>query len=224
MAARPLRSMTPFWLAPVLLGIATLFGSASAAAAPPPEVDDEGAYRPEYERRRDFTIGASAGALLGSATGYPNEAAKIGNPQFVADPGPGVGYHYTVWLGGALRDWFTFALGIDALAYERKGFAVAGSGFVFRVEFFPFFDALDIGPDLGAFGSFGLGGLTIKEGDATRADGGAMSLVGLGAFYEPIRFGGFSAGPQLEYQRLFSQTLEMQAVTLGFRLAFYAGP
>lgn len=217
---RAARSYT-FLLGRVAAALLLVSGAAGAQGSAP---DDEGAYVPKTERRGDFTLGASAGLLVGNATGYPNEVGKIDNSAYVADPGPGVGYHYTVWLGGALRDWFTFALGLDGLSYQRRGMDVAGTGFVFRVEVFPLFDAFPQGRDLGLYGSVGLGGLTIKEGSETRADGGAMSLVGLGAFYEPLRFGSFSAGPTVEYQQLFSQTVNMQSATAGMRLAFYAAP
>jgi hypothetical protein len=131
----------------------------------------------------------------------------------------------TLWLGGALRDWFTFALGIGSIGFEKKPRKATGGVFLFRTELFPFFDAFPAGQDLGFFAQFGLGGLTIENSDKdTKGDGGAISYLGFGAFYEPIRFGIFSAGPTIEYSHFYSQSLNGYGASAGFRLVLYTGP
>ncbi len=195
-----------------------------SAQAQPAEKDDEGSYTPEYERRSDVAAGVSLSIAAASASGYPNEAGKLDNPAFVADPGVGVGSYYAVWIGGALRDWFTFGLGLAGFGYEANGLQATGSGFIVRVETFPMFYAFEEGRDIGVYGTFGLGPAKIKDDDRDRADGGAVSIVGFGVFYEPLRFGSFSAGPTVEYTRIFSQSMDMQSASAGFRLAVYAGP
>ncbi|MCA9592442.1 MAG: hypothetical protein KC776_04000 [Myxococcales bacterium] len=195
--------------------------AASAAAA---DTADETNYQPGAVRRSDFTAGISLGLVAASTYGYPNEAGKLDNPAYVADTGVGLGSASAIWLGGALRDWFSFGLGITSLAYKAKGLDAQAGGFIVRIETFPFFDVADFGQDLGLYGMFGLGGMTLKEGDETRADGGALSLVTVGALWEPVRFGSFNFGPSLDYTHLFSQTLESQYVTLSARLVFYGGP
>lgn len=210
-----------------LLGLAAalfLVLFASGVHAQPTERDDEGDYQPEYERRSDFFAGATLGIGVMSARGYPNEAGQLNNPDFVADPGIGPGSHYAVWLGVAFRDWLSFGMGLNGLGYSAKDLEASGGGFIVRVEAFPMFYAFEEGRDIGLYGVFGLGTMKIKDGDTDRADGGALSIVGFGAFYEPLRFGNFSAGPTVEYTRFFSQSLELQSASAGFRLAFYGGP
>ena len=74
------------------------------------ENDWEGDYGQTAERRSDFTAGVSFGLFTGAAYGYPNKAGKIDDDRYVADTGVGFGTAQTLWLGGALRDWFTFAI------------------------------------------------------------------------------------------------------------------
>jgi hypothetical protein len=197
---------------------------ASSAMAQPAERDDEADYQPTYERRSDFFAGATLGLGVMSARGYPNEAGKLNNPDFVADPGLGAGSHYAVWLGVAFRDWLSFGMGFNGLGYKARDLEAGGGGFIVRVEAFPMFYAFEQGRDIGLYGVFGLGSMTIKDGDSDKADGGALSIVGFGAFYEPLRFGIFSAGPSVEYTRMYSQSLELQSASVGFRLALYTGP
>src|SRR5687768_12644109 len=71
----------------------------------------DGGYGLSAKRRSDVTLGASAGYGLGSGLGYPNEVGQIDNPAFETTTGVGTGGGATFWFGGALRDWFTFAIG-----------------------------------------------------------------------------------------------------------------
>jgi hypothetical protein len=223
---------------PVLALVLGVCRSQAAAAPPEPEAgartqpaeaDDaeqpwDGGYDLAATRRSDFTIGASLGLSLGSGYGTPNEADAIDNPAWVADTGVGLGSSFDVWLGGALRDWFTFGLGITGFGFEGSGKQLSGGGFIFRVEAFPFFGQAPELADVGAFASFGLGSATIEEDGDEVAEGGAVSIVRFGAFWEPWRFGGFAAGPSVEYAHVFSQSLRAYAASAGFRAAFYAGP
>jgi hypothetical protein len=202
---------------------------AQAAEGGPPEADDagdgwDGGFDTAATRRADFTLGASLGLLIGSGYGYPNESGAIGDPARVADTGVALGSSFDVWLGGALRDWFTFGLGITGFGFEGSGKQLSGGGFVFRLEAFPFFGQSAALSDLGAFASFGLGTATIEADGEEVAEGGAISIVAFGAFWEAWRFGGFAAGPSLEYTHLFSQSLRAYGASAGFRVAFYAGP
>jgi hypothetical protein len=212
--------MKPASLASVLAVLCCSLPALAAEAEP----EWDGDYKTVATRRSDFSFGASAGLMAGTAYGYPNEADAIGNPARVGDTGIGAGSAFELWLGGALRDWFNFGLGVTGFGFEATDGTLEGGGFVVRVEFFPFFGQGKALDDVGAFGSFGLGGATISEGDEQRADGGAVSIIGLGAFWEPWRFGSFAAGPSIEYRHVFSRTLTLYGATAGIRLAFYAGP
>lgn len=197
---------------------------ATAQTALGVENDWEGNYGTTAERRSDFTAGLSVGALAGAAYGYPNEARKVGNDRYVADTGVGVGTAQTLWIGGALRDWFTFAVGYWNVGYSANDLDASGFGVLFRVETFPLFAHGGVWRDAGLYADFGLGGVTLKSGDEKRADGGALSILGLGAFWEPVRFGIFSFGPNVEVMHVYSQTLTMSSATLGARLVLYTGP
>lgn len=228
-------------LAP-LVCVAAVFSARAALAAPeiepkpaePPPVEPptadapSGAWDGDYgvvaKRRSDFTFGVSAGLAAGSGYGYPNEVAAIDNPAFVSDTGVALGSALELWLGGALRDWFTFGVGVTSFGVEGNGRLLAGGGFIFRIETFPFFAEGGELQDVGAFASFGLGGAKIEEDGEETADGGAVSIVSFGAFWEPWHFGSFAAGPVASYTHMFSQSLTYYAATGGIRLAFYAGP
>jgi hypothetical protein len=194
----------------------------------PPEADEsggwDGGYHVKATRRSDFMLGGSAGLTLGNGYGYPNEVDKIDNPAYVADTGAAFGTTFDLWLGGALRDWLNFGLGVKSFGIEGSDQQLSGFGFIFRIEAFPFFAEDDKLQDVGMLASFGLGGAQIERDGDQVADGGAVSIVGFGAFWEPWRFGGFAAGPSIDYSHLFSQSLYSYAVTGGIRLAFYAGP
>lgn len=209
-----------------VLGLAICLG-ASVANAEPTNKDAQwsGDYDVKSVRRSDFTAGVSLGLMAATAYGYPNEAEKIDNPRYVEDTGPAFGSMTTIWLGGALRDWFTFALGVGSIGFEKKPRKATGGVFLFRTEVFPLFDAFPQGKDLGFFAQFGLGGMTIENSDGDKkADGGAISYMGFGTFYEPIRFGIFSAGPTLEYSHFYSQSISGYGASAGFRLVLYTRP
>ncbi|MBK7585598.1 MAG: hypothetical protein IPI67_36115 [Myxococcales bacterium] len=197
-------------------------GTAPLAAAV--ENDWDGDFGQKAERRSDFTAGVSFGLFAANAYGYPNEARKIGNDAYVADTGLGVGTARTYWIGGALRDWFTFGVGYWDVGYSAKTLDASGFGVVFRVETFPFWAYGGKWRDAGVQANFGIGGMKLEEGADKRADGGALSIVGLGAFWEPVRFSIFSFGPNIEYTHLFSRTLSLYGTTVGARLVLYTRP
>jgi hypothetical protein len=123
----------------------------------------DGDYDVVATRRSDFTIGGTLGLLAGSAYGYPNEVDAIDDPAYVADTGVGLGTSFDVWLGGALRDWFTFGVGITGCGFEGAGKQLGGGGFVFRLEAFPFFAEGGKLEDVALFASLGLGSAVIED-------------------------------------------------------------
>jgi hypothetical protein len=161
---------------------------------------------------------------LGRSYGYPNEAEKIDRAAYKSDTGLGIGYGYVLWLGGALTDWFTVAVGLSSGQLLGNGLQAAAGGFVFHLELFPLFYAGKAGQDLAVLLDFGAGNLQILKDSNKLADGGSMSIIGLGACYEPLRFWHFSAGPTLEGTYFFSRSGRDLSLVAGFRLAFYGGP
>lgn len=198
-------------------------GAASALEGMQNASTDEN-YVAKSTRRSEFTAGISYGFLVASGYGYPNSAGKIDNDAYVADTGQALGGLNQIWIGGALRDWLTFGFGIMGLSYKGNGYDVLGNGFVFRTEVFPFFEYGGAWRDIGASAAFGLGGLTMKKNGETKGDGGSMSVVEIGTFWEPVRFSIFSFGPALEYTHLFSRSAHLYGATLSARLVLYTGP
>jgi len=183
-----------------------------------------GDYAQHNTRRSDFTAGVTLGLVAGAVVGYPNEIGKLGNPDYRAATGAAFGSGTLIWLGGALRDWLTLGVGASFLEMKGGDLQASGGGALFRIEAYPLFYQGGPWRDLGFVGNFGIGGMKLSEGSDTRADGGSMSLVGAGAFWEGLRAGHFAFGPGLEYQRLFSQSLHVDAALVSFRVAVYGGP
>ncbi len=175
-------------------------------------------------RRWDFTLGASGGLNLGRARGYPNEVDKIGDRDYRADTKNAVGAGGALWAGVTFTDWLTFALGAATIELASGDLSASGGGFLARVETFPLFYSGGAWRDLGVSANFGLGFLKIEGDGEEKADGGSMSLVGVGVFHEPLRLGHFVLGPMVEYTHLFSKSANAGSTVLGARLALYTGP
>jgi hypothetical protein len=175
-------------------------------------------------RRSDLTLGVGAGLDVGRARGYPNEIDKIDNRDYKADTRNTLGGGGSVWLGVAFTDWLTFALGASSINLASSDLTGSGTGFMFRLEAFPLFSQGGAFRDLGIFGNFGVGLLKIKAGSDEKADGGTMSLIGAGAFYEAWRLGPIALGPMVEYTHLFSQSAKLDSTLYGARVALYTGP
>jgi hypothetical protein len=180
---------------------------------------------PKNQRRADFTFGLTAGFGIGQAAGFPNEADKIDVEGFRQSTGFGSGGVGALWFGGALADWLNFGVGYAQPTLTGNGLTARGQGFVVRTEVFPLYRLGGTFRDLGAQGSFGLGISQLRDKNGVeKAMGGNMSFIALGAFHESVRFGGFRLGPTLDYSYLYSVTMDQHVVSLGARLAFYAGP
>ncbi len=179
-------------------------------------------YSAPTERRGGFMVGLAPAYGLGQVSGYPNEADKVNRKEFQANTEFGRAGYNSIWLGGALRDWFTFGLGASFGGVKGNHLSADSASFAVRVEAFPLYSRGGNWRDLGLESEFGAGFMKV-ENDAgdTVADGGSLSLVGLGAFYEPWRFWQFRIGPSLQYSQMFSQTLTAHFVSLGLRTSFY---
>jgi hypothetical protein len=197
---------------------------ASSAGAQPKDTDWDGGYGLVAKRRSDVMLGLSVGPWLGFANGYPNEVAKIGVPEFEAKTGAGFGGGGVAWLGVALRDWLNFGIGGGGGNFEKNGLRASGAGMIFRLEAFPLIAQGGALADLGIATNMGLSVYKLKRGAEVEAEGGAMSHLTLGVFHEPWRFGKFAVGPALEYTHLFSETMKINTLQAGVRLAFYGGP
>jgi hypothetical protein len=199
----------------------TTFTPALAAAAPEDEWD--GGYATKAERRSGFAASASLGFGLGSAVGYPNEISKQDDPAYESNTGAGLGMQNTIGAGGALRDWFTFGLGLSGLSASKGDLKARGSSFIAHIEAFPLWSLGGKLRDLSFYADVGAGSMNI-EGGPEKAEGGLMSTLSLGSNFEVFRLGSFAFGPTLTGTYMYSQSLEAYGVILGVRSTFYGGP
>jgi hypothetical protein len=171
-------------------------------------------------------IGLIAGPAFGWAIGNPSDRSLREIPAFETDMGLGVGYRVTPFIGGALTDWFTFGLGCSFGRISNTDYQSGMWTFVFHLEAFPLYEVGGVYKDLGLSADFGAGlsGIRSKSSDVDVADSGVMSTIGLGAFWEPVRFWQMAGGPYVGYQRNWSRWFSRDDVTVGIRAMFYGAP
>jgi hypothetical protein len=208
--------------------VAALFLSTPALATAPGGNDSSFvSYQPPPAVRRDgFAMGLSVGVGLLAADGYPNTVQALSDPTAEVRTGLVPGASLSLWLGGALRDWLTFGIGFRSSSGFSPDRLTSLPALLLHVEGFPLFFKGGHFKDLGLALDGGLGSGTIfgvidQKALDPLASGGAMSFLGLTAFYEPLRFWHFSAGPGIGYMHAFSQSLTSHQVLLSFRLTFY---
>ncbi|MCC6551791.1 MAG: hypothetical protein IT372_02060 [Polyangiaceae bacterium] len=214
---------------------------ASAAEAPsktgPPEEAEAAPEAPAREaepawqrepavRRSGFTAGVAGGLLLGSSAGFPNDAKKIGLERYYTETGVGLGSGGMIWIGGALTDWFTFGFAVGTESFGAGGNAVSMSGFSFHIEAFPLFPLGGQLRELGVMIDTGTGGSVTKPDGSSEEliDGGAVSHLGWGAFYEGFRLWKISAGPFIYGDYSWSASVRQPGLMLGLRTVIYTGP
>jgi hypothetical protein len=197
------------------------------AAAQMPEGPEPAWEQTVATRRAGFTAGLGLGGALGMAAGYPNDSKKIGRAAHYTETGIGGGFAGTVWLGAALSDWFVFGLGFATGRLDPSEGPVADAGIFFKIDAFPLFPLGGAYRDLGLTLETGTGGATVKDPDAPDTDlidGGAPARIGLGAFYEGIRFWKISTGPFAGMNYMWSETIRRGEAVLGWRAVVYARP
>ena len=179
-------------------------------------------------RRSGFVVGLGFGAGLVGASGYPNQATKIDDPSYFASSGVMPGYGGNLLLMGALADYINFGLWFGTRSAQNGDWKSHGTAGGFRVEMFPLVSLFPKLADLAVFSHFGIGGATLdaKRGAYPGADG-VQSFLGAGAFYEfsigKALGGHFAVGPSLEYDAIFSRSLERHGMLLGGRFVWYGG-
>ncbi len=231
---RPLQALSAWarWLAPVgaLLATVTLTGGAlaeePAVEAADPEADSDawdGDFDISYERRSDFMLTLTGGGVLAVVNGYRNDVDEIDVPAYEASTGAAPGGGATLMLGVAFRDWMSLGVGYSQSAISGGGHQGRAWAALLRVEVFPWFGS-GFGDDLGLAAQGGIGQLKLEKDGYNTADGGAVSVMGLGAFWEGLRAGQLSFGPALDYSHVYSKSITAHLITLGMRGSFYGGP
>jgi len=200
--------------------------AAGAAAQQPAAVTDP---PKPAERRSGLVVGASGGVQLGTASGYPNEAAKIGDAAYYGAGGAMVGYGGTFFVMGAFADVFNFGVWFGTGILGNSDWRSPGMGGGFRAEAFPFYGACKCLRDLGLMAQFGIGGGSL---DATHGyypgASGVQSYASAGVFYEwnflQLNHGHFALAPGVDYNYIGSRGFDRSVVVFGGRIAFYSGP
>jgi hypothetical protein len=177
-------------------------------------------------RRSGFTAGLMGGLSFGTVVGYPNDFSKWDQPAYRSATS-GIGNGGTIYLGGALTDWFTFGIGFESSTYGGSRNFTRGWAILFHTEAFPLFSLGGGYRDIGIFADVGTGMATIhrRSDEAEYSSSGSLSIGGLGVFWEPWRLAGHIAlGPFLSGTFEASDSLTRVFGLAGFRAAFYGGP
>jgi hypothetical protein len=204
-----------------LLGLGSFSSRAHAESS---DYDWDGGYKQVATRRSGFMLGITSGLGVGRAYGYPNDLVKLNDPLYKRNTALAFGQFNRLWLGGALTDWFVFGVGFAGMNLKRDDITAKASAFLFHVEGYPLFERGGVFRDMSVFGDFGAGGAKITGRGREEADGGLMSVIGVGAGWEALRFWHFRFGPAAEYLRTWSQSMTWDSVSLEARLTFVGGP
>lgn len=177
------------------------------------------------ERRSSFVMGLSVGGALGSIAGFPNDPTKLGLNRYYTDTGIGAGYHGRIWVGVALRDFFSFGLSFGTIGLSPGDNVFLSAQVGLHTEIFPAYSLgghyRDLGIALETGTAFGYVTLADDQ-NVNLVDAGLASNIGLGVFYEGIRLGKkFGLGPYVSYDYMFSPSMRGGALALGLRMALY---
>ncbi len=178
--------------------------------------------------RRGFILGLSAGFGAIGASGYPNNSTEIGDPTYFGSSGMMAGNGGSLLIMGAISDYVNFGLWFGRQSAQNSDWRSSGGAGGFRVEGFPLFRVYPKLRDLGVFSAFGIGSASLDEKNSTYVGAkGVQSFLGAGVFYEwslGHLLGGHAAiGPTLEYDSIWSRSIETNGMLLGLRLVWYGG-
>jgi hypothetical protein len=177
-------------------------------------------------RRSGFMVGTMLGFGVSSIAGFPNDVTEINLASYYTVTGVRPTSAFSLWLGAALSDWLNFGVGFSGGGMFATGEnqATAG-GLIFHLEAFPFFPLGGRWRDLGVIFDAGTGSASVAPKNDTTdklVDSGSASSLGLGAFYDGVRFWRFGSGPALFGNYMWSDSVRRPAIFLGWRMAFYA--
>jgi hypothetical protein len=177
-------------------------------------------------RRSGMFIGLAGGLSLAAADGNPKTFALRDDPAYTTHTGVGYGYRYSPVIGAAPTDWLNLAIGGSFGSTQTSKYRSNMSGFIFHIEAFPLFYKGGSLRDLGVTLNFGAGSskAVLRATNEEVASTSVVSIVGIGAFWEPWRLSKFAFGPCIAYERSMSRTYSRDDVIFGIRAAYYGGP
>lgn len=191
------------------------YDSSSVSYEPPPTV-----------RRGGFAMAVSTGFGAGVYRGYELSVDALNDPNGQKSTGTSMASFSSIWFGGSPRDWLTLGLGVVSMSVQSPEIIGGGAALVAHVEGYPLFNLGGIYQDLGLGMSGGLGVVNMVDAEERDyenpvATSGSLSTLSFEAFWEPWRVWHFSFGPALNYTHAFSQTMNVNQVTLTFRASLY---
>ena len=214
-------------LVPLVFAAAT---QGAAAAVPVGDTVTPAAELPaDHQYRGGIVIGLSAGAGLGSASGYPNNSQQIGNPDYYSASGFMLGGYGQLWVLGAFSDYVSFGLWYGHANLRNNDWRSSGDGGGFRLELYPLVGLVPALQGLGILANAGIGsGKLTSTNPALPEANGTQSFLGAGIFHDwgfgYGRAGHFAFGPSLEYDAIWSQPFEQHGLVGSIRIAYYGGP
>jgi hypothetical protein len=140
----------------------------------------------------------------------------------------------TFFLMGALTDYLSFGFWGGQAKFGNGQWYSSGGGGGLRLEVFPGYSLGGPFRDLGVSAQVGIGATTLVNKQIGTAAGapaidqtGVGSFLAVGAFYEfwlvKALGGHFAIGPNLEYDTIFSESMERHGAMLGVRFLWYGG-
>jgi hypothetical protein len=202
--------------------LALSFVARPAGAAETAEADKD--VRARY--RDGFVPSVTFHSGVGHASGYPNDAREIGNPDFFSSSDLLYGTTASFHIGYALTDYLSFGFLVNLDHYESAHWREHGEGFGMRIDAFPLLTLYRPMHDLGVFLETGIGtaALEPKAGNYPSSDG-TQTYLATGVFYELTlakwRSSHLAVAPEVKYAHIDSTSLVTDAASLGLRLAFY---
>jgi hypothetical protein len=180
------------------------------------------------ERRSGLVLGFGVGLGIAGASGYPNDASKIGDPTYYDGSDAMGGWGGTLFAMYSLSDWLSFGAYYSRAQFRSGQWFTYGGGGGIRVDMFPLYHLVPGLRDLGVYGQFGIGTATLSPTSGDReASTGTESFLGGGVFYEfflgKVGAGHFAAGPTFEYDVEVTQSNQRYGGLVGGRVAFYTG-
>jgi hypothetical protein len=215
--------------APLVLAALGAFGAEARADSltATPDANNPAMRAVSPERRNGLVLGAAGGVGFAGASGYPNNAKLLGNPDYYSQSPLLVGWHASFFLMGALTDYVSFGPMMTVATFESASWKSVGYALGFRAEAYPLLKLVPMLADTSVYGQLGFGTTELRaKGPYPSADG-SQAFFGIGLHHEfrlVKMLGGHSAiGPFIEYDAIRSESAERHWLSIGVRLAWYGG-